>query len=191
MLINTNFKSRVNLAGFDASSNLNRGANKLKEGSWYIIKIFLFLTAFPYPNKLKIYVLKLFGANIGKNVVIKPRVNIHLPWKLNVGDNVWIGEEVFILNFEGISIGNNVCISQRAFLCGGNHNYLIPNMPYKNGQIILNDGCWIGASSFIGPNVSIGVDTVITVGSIVTRNVDNNVVCRISSPSFTKIRWKN
>ena len=44
-------------------------------------------------------VLRFFGAKIGKGLVIKPRVNIHFPWKLMIGDNVWIGEEAIPVEF--------------------------------------------------------------------------------------------
>ena len=63
-----------------------------------------FLSAFPFPSSLKTWLLKFFGAKVGQGVIIKPRVNIHMPWKLNIGDDVWIGEEVFILNFENNQI---------------------------------------------------------------------------------------
>lgn len=182
-------KSRVRLKDFDASLGLNRGASKIKELCWYIVKVVFFLSALPYPSAFKIMLLKCFGAKMGKGIIIKPRVNIHFPWKLDVGNNVWIGEEVFILNFEGITIGSNVCISQRAFLCGGNHDYKKPSMPYRNGKIILNNGCWVGACVFIGPGVTIGVDSLITVGSVVVKNVEDNVVCRIHPPEFSKPRW--
>ncbi|KJD34631.1 colanic acid biosynthesis acetyltransferase [Tamlana nanhaiensis] len=184
-------KSRVTLGRFDSSKGLDRGSSKLKEILWYLIKVVFFLSAFPYPKRLKIVLLKCFGAKVGKGVVIKPRVNIHFPWKLSIGDNVWIGEEVFILNFEEIVIENNVCISQRAFLCGGNHDYSDPCMPYRNGPIHLKEGCWVGANVFVGPNVIIGCDTVITVGSTVTKNVDPYLVCHISSEAFEKQRWKD
>lgn len=182
--------SRVRLDLFDSSSGLDRGASKAKEGIWYIVKLVFFLSALPYPSKLKAYLLRLFGAKIGKNVVIKPRVNIHLPWKLSIGNDVWLGEEVFILNFEMISIGNNVCVSQRAFLCGGNHDFRQPSMPYRNGPITLNDGCWIGAGCFVGPNVTVGEDTIATVNSVVTSNLDPNSIYRSNQLVKAGPRWK-
>lgn len=97
MLIET----RVKLNEF-SSGNFSRGAGKIKESAWYICKMLFFLTAIPYPTKFKIWILKAFGAKVGSGVVIKPRVNIHFPWKLEIGDFSWIGEEVFILNFEKI-----------------------------------------------------------------------------------------
>jgi putative colanic acid biosynthesis acetyltransferase WcaF len=133
--------------------------------------------------------LRLFGAKVGKGLVIKPRVNIHFPWKLEIGDHVWIGEEAFLLNFEKLSIGSNVCISQRAFLCGGNHDYKKPDMPYRNGQITLMDGCWIGAGSFVGPNVSIGIDSVVIAQSFISKSVPDNSIFGGNPAQFIKPRW--
>jgi putative colanic acid biosynthesis acetyltransferase WcaF len=189
MKMHNNIVSKVRLKDFNPNIGLNRGASKWKEMCWYIFKIIFFISAVPYPMKLKVYLLKLFGAKIGNGVVIKPRVNIHFPWKLEIGHDVWIGEEVFILNFEKVIIESDVCISQRTFLCGGNHNYKDPSMPYRNGPITLRAGSWIGANCFVGPNVTVGVDTVITVGSVVTANVDSNLVCRIWPGEFKKPRW--
>lgn len=182
--------SKVRLDDFDPTLGLDRGAGKIKEVAWYIVKMFFFLSAVPYPGNIKVFLLRMFGAKVGEKVIIKPRVNIHFPWKLEVGNNVWIGEEASILNFERVAIGNNVCISQRTFLCGGNHDFRIPSMPFRNGPITLLDGCWIGACCFIGPNVTVGVDSVITVGSIITSNVKANLVCKRVSPDFEKERWK-
>lgn len=184
-------QTRVNLNSFDSSIGLNRGVSKPKEVFWYLTKILFFLSALPYPSSFKAKILKLFGAKIGKGVIIKPRVNIHMPWKLAIGDHSWIGEEVFILNFEPINIGSNVCISQRSFLCGGNHDYKNPSMPYRNGPITLQDGCWIGASCFIAPNTVIGIDTVVVACSSVRTNLSDNMICEGNPAKPIKPRWTN
>ncbi|WP_435654683.1 WcaF family extracellular polysaccharide biosynthesis acetyltransferase [Cellulophaga baltica] len=182
--------SKVSLKDFDSSVGLDRGASRLKELCWYMVKVTFFLSALPYPSGLKTKLLRFFGAKIGKGVVIKPRVNIHFPWKLEIGDHTWIGEEAFLLNFEKLTIGNNVCISQRSFLCGGNHDYRNPTMPYRNGPIILKDGSWVGACCFIGPNVTVGKDTVITVGSVIVSDLEENRVITKPITSQIKVRWK-
>jgi putative colanic acid biosynthesis acetyltransferase WcaF len=182
-------KSKVNLMNFDGNIGLKRGARKSTEIIWYIVKIIFFLSSIPYPSHFKVIILRLFGAKIGKGLVIKPRVNIHLPWKLIIGNHVWIGEEAFLLNFELLTIGSNVCISQRSFLCGGNHDYKTPSMPYRNGPITLEDGSWVGASSFIGPNVTIGCDTVVSAGSVVTQSLSKNGIFRGNPAQFIKNRW--
>ena len=56
--------------------------------------------------------MRLFGASVGKGVIINPRVNIKYPWKLVIGSNVWIGEKVWIDNLADVTIGDNVCLSQ-------------------------------------------------------------------------------
>ncbi|MGF1531784.1 MAG: WcaF family extracellular polysaccharide biosynthesis acetyltransferase [Puniceicoccaceae bacterium] len=162
---------------FDPSKGLNRGRSRSVEAVWYLLKCFFFLSPLPWPNRFKTFLLRLFGAQIGQGVVIKPRVNIHFPWKLSVGHFSWIGEEVFILNFEPCRIGSHCCISQRAFLCGGNHDYRLPDFPYRNGQIIIEDGSWVGAQSFLAPNVHIGAFAVIAAGSIVTGSMPEKMIC--------------
>lgn len=181
--------SKVRLNDFDASIGLDRKAGKLKEISWYFAKMFFFLTAFPWPSSLKAFLLRLFGAKVGSGLVLKPRVNIHMPWKLSIGNNVWIGEEAFLLNFEPLIIGNNVCVSQRAFLCGGNHNFKDPTMPYRNGPITLEDGCWVGASVFVAPNTVIGTDTVVSVCSVVLKSLPSNGLYKGNPAEFVKPRW--
>jgi putative colanic acid biosynthesis acetyltransferase WcaF len=121
--------------------------------------------------------------------VIKPRVNIHLPWKLTVGDSTWIGEEVFILNFEPVTVGSHCCISQRAFLCTGNHDYRKPEMPYRNQPITVQDGAWVGAQVFVGPGVIIGREAVITAGSVVTDKQPVGMVCRGNPCAPVRNRW--
>ncbi|RTZ02057.1 colanic acid biosynthesis acetyltransferase WcaF [Flavobacterium bomense] len=182
--------TKVRLDLFNSKIGLDREASKAKEILWYLVKILFFLSPIPYPSMVKVFLLKSFGAQIGKGLVIKPRVNIHFPWKLVVGDDVWIGEEASLLNFELLTIGNNVCISQRVFLCGGNHDYKIASMPYRNGMITLQDGCWIGAVSFIGPDVTIGTDTVISANSLVTKSLSENGVYSGNPIKFIKNRWE-
>lgn len=175
---------------FDPSKNLDRGRSKLIEVIWYFVKRCFFLTSLPWPNAIQLFLLKLFGAKVGKGINIKPRVNIHLPWKLKIGDYAWLGEEVFILNFEPVVIGANACISQRVFLCTGNHNYRAEDFAFRNAPISIAAGAWIGAQSFVGPGVKVGEECVVTAGSIVTSDMPENQVCS-GNPCVPKsVRWK-
>jgi len=186
-----NYVSRVRLKDFDPAVGYDRGVGKLKEISWYLIKMIFFLSAFPFPNKIKLFWLRLYGAKTGTGINIKPRVNIHMPWNLEIGNDVWIGEEAFILNFKYTRIGSNVCISQRAFLCGGNHDFRVPSMPFRNGSIILEDGSWVGAGVFVGPGVTIGTDSVVTAGSCVTSSIGPNGIYRGNPAAYIGQRWKD
>jgi putative colanic acid biosynthesis acetyltransferase WcaF len=182
--------TRVRHDLFDPSQGLDRGRPKLVEVMWYGLKCVLFLTACPFPSALKRSVLRCFGARIGRGVVIKPRVNIHFPWKLSVGDYAWIGEEVCILNFEPVSIGAHCCVSQRAFLCTGNHDYRQPSMPYRNRPVVVEDGAWIGAQTFVAPGVTIGSEAVVAAGSVVTHDQPAGMVCAGNPSIPVKKRWR-
>src|SRR5262245_50096354 len=103
--------------------NFDRGASPLKEGLWLLTRLLLFQLCPLKLSRLTRIVLRMFGARIGKKVVIKPGVKITFPWKLTVGDSAWLGEDCWLLNLAHIHIGANACISQRAFLCTGNHDY--------------------------------------------------------------------
>ena len=126
---------------------------------------------FPYPA-LKRFLLRLFGAEIGKGVVIKPCVNIKYPWKLHVGNHVWIGENAWIDNLDTVTIGSNCCLSQGAFLLCGNHDYKSSSFDLKISPIVLEDGAWIGAKAIVCPGVVVGTHAVLTVGSVATKNLE-------------------
>ena len=94
---------------------------------------------------LKVRLLRMFGAKMGRGVIIKPSVNIKYPWNLVVGDYTWIGENVWIDNLTQVTMGRNVCISQGAMLLCGNHNYRKTTFDLMIGSITLEDGVWVGA----------------------------------------------
>src|SRR5882724_10869562 len=113
---------KVNLAAY-SSAHFDRGASRATEVIWMLTSFILFRLCPFSLSALKRAVLRVFGARVGRGVVIKPQVKITFPWKLSLGNNVWLGEECWLLNLEQIIIHENVCVSQRAFLCTGSHNY--------------------------------------------------------------------
>ncbi|WP_299396346.1 WcaF family extracellular polysaccharide biosynthesis acetyltransferase [uncultured Gelidibacter sp.] len=143
-----------------------------KRLSWYIINELFLRNPLNISSGLKVFWLRLFGANIGKGVVIKPHINIKYPWKLNIGNHCWIGEDVWIDNLDTIIIEDNVCVSQGAFLICGNHNYKKTSFDLMIGAIILKEGCWVGAKSIVGPGVTMGSHSVLSLGSVASDNLE-------------------
>lgn len=181
---------KTRIATFDASLGLDRGAPRWKETLWYLLKCVFFLSPLPWPNRLQVAILRFFGAVVGHGVNIKPRVNIHFPWKLTIGNDCWLGEELFILNFETVVIGDDCCLSQRVFLCTGNHDFRDPTFAFRNAPIEIKRGSWIGAQSFVGPGVTVGAETVVTVGSVVTKSLPGNQICSGNPASPVAVRWR-
>lgn len=149
----------------------NPGAGALKRVLWYMVNAAFFTTYFPFGG-FKKFLLRLFGAKVGKGVVIKPSVNIKYPWRLEIGDHVWIGEKVWIDNLVLVRIGNNACISQGAMLLTGNHNYRKSTFDLLTGEIILEEGAWVGAQSVVCPGVKCGSHSVLSVGSVATKDLE-------------------
>jgi len=127
-------------------------------------------------NSFKIWLLRRFGAKVGKNVVIRS-CEITYPWNLEIGDNVWIGYEANIYPLVPIRIGNNTCISQRAFLCTGGHDITEPTFGLVVGEITLKDGSWVGANAFVCPGVTLHEGAVAAAGSVVARDLPAMMIC--------------
>ena len=144
----------------------------LKRFLWYFMNGLLFKTGILPVYGLKVLILRLFGAKIGKGVLIKPCVNIKYPWFLEIGNHTWIGEHVWIDNLEMVTIGSNVCISQGAFLLTGNHDYKKPAFDLIIKNITIEDGVWIGAQSIVCPGVICKTHAVLSVGSVLSNDME-------------------
>ena len=150
--------SRFNNSGF------SRGVPAWKEALWWVCRSLLFAPWFPVPSPLKVAALRVFGARIGRGVVIRSRVNITFPWRFACGDNVWIGDEVLILSLAQVTLGSNVCLSQRAFLCTGSHDFRAEGFDLITRPITVGDSCWVCAQAFVGPGAEIPAGTMIKAG---------------------------
>ena len=148
------------------------GAGKLKLFMWYFVNAIFFINPLNPISSLKVSLLRLFGARVGERVLIKPGVNIKYPWHLEVGNECWIGEGVWIDNLTTITIGNNVCLSQGAMLLTGNHNYKSSSFDLLIGEIVLEDGVWVGAQATVCPGVKVRSHAVLAVGSIATKELE-------------------
>lgn len=154
----------VDLSRFD-NRNYQPGSF-LKKLLWYFTNALFFNTFLPFPSAFKVKLLKLFGAQVGIDVVIKPIVNIKYPWFLEIGSYSWIGEGVWIDNLAKVVIGNHVILSQGAYLLTGSHDYKKITFDLMLGEITLEDGVWIGAKAIVCPGVRCRSHSVLTVGSV-------------------------
>lgn len=139
-----------------------------KRALWFVVNGLVFQNPLIPFSGLKCLILRIFGAKIGKGVVIKPTVNIKHPWLLTIGDHSWIGERVWIDNLAPTCIGSHVCLSQGAMLLCGNHDYTKSSFDLITGEITVEDGAWIGAHSLVGPGVTVGNHAVLAVQSVAT-----------------------
>ncbi|PWJ56728.1 putative colanic acid biosynthesis acetyltransferase WcaF [Dyadobacter jejuensis] len=162
-------KNQTNLSLYDNS--WYQPGSTLKRLAWYICSYLFINTYFPFPMGLKRFLLRLFGADIASDVVIKPKVNIKYPWFLKVDQQVWIGEEVWIDNLAMVTISTNACLSQGCYLLTGNHNYKKHTFDLMVSPIVLEAGAWIGAKATVCPGVTVGSHAILTVQSVATSDL--------------------
>ncbi len=160
--------------------------NFIKRNLWYFTNVLFFINPLNPVSKIKVVLLRLFGAQIGKGVVIKPGVNIKYPWKLSIGDFSWIGENVWIDNLDQVSIGAHCCLSQGAMLLCGNHNYTLPAFDLMIAPIVLEDGVWIGAQSIVTPGTTCKSHSVLSVQSVASKTLESYTIYK-GNPA-TKIK---
>lgn len=161
----------VDLSNYD-NRGYTPGRGVLVRVLWYLCNAFLFTTWLLPMSGPKRTLLRLFGAKVGKGVVIKPRVNVKYPWRLRVGDHCWIGEGTWIDNLVDVTIGSNVCISQGAYLLTGNHDYKDRRFGFLGSPIVLEDGSWVGAFAVVCPGSRLAKDSIVTVASVLRGNTE-------------------
>jgi maltose O-acetyltransferase len=116
--------------------------------------------------------------NLGIKVRFYPNVTIHSANNVEIGDYSRIGEYVHIWGKGGIRIGKNTMIATHVILSSNSHDPNAEIMIETNSAapIIVGDNVWLGANSIVLQGVSIGSGTIIGAGSVVTKNIPENVV---------------
>ena len=161
---------KVKLSSFN-NAWYDTGASLTKRLLWHVCSLIYFESGLWLPYRLKRWMLRLFGAQVGAGVVIKPRVEIKYPWKLNVGEYAWIGEHVWIDNLDTVTIGDHACLSQGALLLTGNHDFTKPTFDLMVKPIVIEEGAWIGARAVVTQGVTVGSHALLTVGSTASSNL--------------------
>ncbi len=177
----------VDLSTFNNSS-FNTGRPFLIRLLWYFINALVLVNPINPSSHLKVIVLRLFGAQLGKGVVLKPSINVKYPWNLTIGDHSWIGERVWLDSLAPISIGRNVCISQGVYLCTGNHDWTDSAFGLITKPITIRDGAWVGARTIVMPGVTVDCYSVITAGAIITKDTESYMVYAGNPATAVKAR---
>lgn len=161
----------------DLKNYKNRHSLKSKIGRvmWNVVWLLLFR---PTPNRLRffnwwrVFLLRCFGAKIGKGCVIFSSCEVWQPWNLEVGDKVALSENVICYTVDKIKIGNQTTISRDVFLCCASHDVTSTIMELTYAPIEIGDNSWIAARSIIMPGRSVGDGAVVAAGAVVIKDVE-------------------
>ena len=149
---------------------------------WWIVQDTLFRWSPQFMYGWRRFLLRLFGAKVGKRVLIRPTAKVTFPWKVKIGDHSWIGDDVVLYSLGEIEIGNNVVISQRSYICTGSHDYTKIDFPIFAKKIVIEDEAWLATDVFVAPGVRIGRGTVVGARSSVFKDLPPGKVC-IGNPA--------
>jgi putative colanic acid biosynthesis acetyltransferase WcaF len=122
------------------------------------------------------FLLRLFGAKIGKQTHIYNSAIIYMPWNLTIGNQSSIGEWALVYNLGPIIIGNQTTISQRTHLCAGTHDFTDPSLPLLKPAIFIKDQVWVCADAFVGPGVVVNEGAIVGARAVVMKEVSAWVV---------------
>jgi putative colanic acid biosynthesis acetyltransferase WcaF len=153
-----------------------RGRSGLTVQLWWLVDSLLFRTSPQIFYGWRNMLLRLFGAKIGKCVIIRPSARITYPWKLEIGEYSWIGDDVVLYSLGKITVGKNSVISQKSYLASASHDYTSESFDIFSKPIIIEDEVWIATDVFIAPGVTIGKGAVIGARSSVFKSVEGGYV---------------
>ncbi|MCK1995152.1 sugar O-acetyltransferase [Peribacillus muralis] len=121
---------------------------------------------------------KLFHS-VGENAWIESPFNCDYGYNITVGDNFYTNTNCTILDCAKVTIGNNVWIGPNVSLYTPNHaiDAIERIAGYERTlPINISDNVWIGGSVTIVPGVTIGDNSIIGAGSVVTKDIPANVI---------------
>lgn len=144
---------------------------------WWIVEATLFRWSPQVAYGWRRWLLRLFGARIGLNALIRPSARFTYPWKVSIGDYCWVGEDVVFYSLGEIQIGDNSVISQRSYLCAGSHDTQRVTFDIFSKPIRIGSGCWLAADVYVAPGISIADGAVVGARSSVFSDLPADMIC--------------
>lgn len=127
---------------------------------WSACELLFVTNPWQISSRLRVAVLRAFGAEISDGVIFRPRTRVKSPWKLHIGERTWIGEGVWFHNQDHIHVGADVVISQETLLTTGSHR-VRTDMGLITSPIRIGDGVWITSRCVVLGGSLIGESAVV------------------------------
>jgi putative colanic acid biosynthesis acetyltransferase WcaF len=159
----------------------------VRRGLWSCVQIAFWPKRPRSLSGVRVALLRLFGAKVGRNVLICGGVHVTVPWLLELDEYAVLGDDVKVYNLAAVRIGAHAVVSQGVHLCTATHDYTQTDFPLYSKPIDVGAQCWLAAGVFVGPGLTIGEGSVVGAQSVVTRDVPAWMVtagnpCRVIKP---------
>lgn len=142
-------------------------------------KLFEFNQLLPKEKDMIPRMLKNILGKTGNNIWIEVPFHCDYGWNIEVGENFFANYNLTILDVGKVTIGNNVQIAPNVSIYTAGHpaHPDSRNTGYEYGiPITIGDNVWIGGNVVILPGVNIGNNVVIGAGSVVTKDIPDNMI---------------
>ena len=138
-------------------------------------------------SEYRVNLLKELFGKTGENIYIEPPFRCDYGSNISIGNNFYANFDCIILDVCKVEIGENVMFAPRVCVYTAAHpiDAEIRNTGLEFGKSVkIGDNVWIGGNTIINPGVTIGNNVVIGSGSVVTRDIPDNVIavgnpCRV------------
>jgi putative colanic acid biosynthesis acetyltransferase WcaF len=145
--------------------------NKLARVAWGVAWQVLFRPTPTLLHAWRAWLLRAFGARIGRGVKVFPSTRVWAPWQLTMDEFSTLSPDVDCYCVAPVKIGAHATVSQYAFLCTATHDVADPHMRLVTAPITVGDQAWICAGAYVGPGVTIGQGAVVGARAVATKDV--------------------
>lgn len=146
-------------------------SNRLGRALWGVVWLLLFRPSPKICHGWRRFLLRLFGARLGRGAIIHASVRIFAPWNLEMGDHASLSHYVDCYCVDRISLGAYATVSQYSFLCSASHDFRQFQMPLVTKPVEIGPLAWVAADVFVAPGVKIGEGAMVQARSTVLENV--------------------
>ena len=144
---------------------------KVRRLIWSMVQGTVYRYSFHTQSAWRAFLLRCFGAKIGRQCTVRRTSRVYYPWLLELGDLACLGDDCTVYNLGKITIGTRASISQEAYLCAGTHDYRDISLPLITAPVTIGADVWICARAFIGPGRTVGEGAVVAACAVVVRDV--------------------
>ncbi len=155
----------------------NPDAYKLRDASFATKKLLVQLNNSFDPAETRDLLSQITGSEIDESVAVFTPLYINYGKNTKIGKNVFINFDCVFLDLGGITIEDNVLIAPKVSLLSEGHP-IAPNdrQSLVPGHIHIKKNAWIGAGATILPGVTIGENSVVAAGAVVSKDVPDNTI---------------
>lgn len=175
--------------------------NKWKVLVWNLVYQYLFRTSPKFLRWWRIFILRLFGAKIGKMCFVAPTAFITRPWDFEMGYFSGIDDNCYII--PPVKIGDRVAIANNCHLIAGGHNIWTRSFEQEFKSIEVGNCAFLCCGVYVSMGCKIGEASVVASHLNVLKNIPDNTVVsqlpngkiiyipRIPVEEFTNYRYKH